>query len=82
MTEYEKSLYDVHANNWDSLFITMLRTDDHFLEKKIHRFLYAYYYTIEQKHIMFHYHCLLSYIHHALRKTILTYDTCQSNQSE
>ncbi|CAM3645747.1 YhdB family protein [Mesobacillus zeae] len=63
--EYDRALYYTHRSQWDNLLILMVRTDDHFLAKKIQLFLHAYHfetdYTIIEKHL----YGLLRYIDHA-----------------
>ncbi|WP_071459031.1 YhdB family protein [Bacillus massilinigeriensis] len=63
--DYDRALYYAHRSQWDNLLILMVRTDDHFLSKKIQHFLHAYHfekdYTIVERSL----YSLLRYIDHA-----------------
>lgn len=68
MYDYEHTLHYLMWKKWDELFMMMIRTKDDFLEKKIHCFLHAYYYTRERQDILTNHKKLLAYINHALQK--------------
>ena len=66
MLEYEYALNYVLWNRFDDLFTIMLRTQDHFLQKKIENLLYAYYYPHLSYHTEDAKDALLQYLEHAM----------------
>ncbi len=63
--DYERTLYYTHRSEWDNLLILMVRTEDHFLSKKIEHFLHAYTFERDYSVIEKHLYSLLRYIDHA-----------------
>lgn len=64
-SDYDRALYYTHRSEWDNLLILMVRTDDHFLAKKIEDFLHAYNFETEYSAIEKRLYSLLRYIDHA-----------------
>ncbi|MFJ7975885.1 YhdB family protein [Peribacillus sp. JNUCC 23] len=64
-TDYDRALFYTHRSEWDNLLILMVRTRDHFLSKKIERFLHAYHFEHDHKLIETHLYALLRYLDHA-----------------
>lgn len=64
-TEYDQALFYTHRSEWDNLLILMVRTDDHFLSKKIEHFLHAYTFENNYSVIEKQLYSLLRYIDHA-----------------
>jgi hypothetical protein len=71
--DYELALNYVLWGHWDDLFTLMLRTKDDLLEKKIHQFLHAYYYSSANKEIIATHDNLLFYIDHAMENMLVHY---------
>lgn len=67
--DYDKALYYILWGQWDDLLVLMVRTDDDLLSKKIHHFLSAYHYSLDQSHIIESHDKLLDYIDHAMKHT-------------
>lgn len=65
MMDYDRALYYTHRSEWDNLLILMVRTDDHFLAKKIEHFLHAYNFENDYSIIEKCLYSLLRYIDHA-----------------
>jgi hypothetical protein len=63
--DYDCALYYTHRSQWDNLLILMVRTEDHFLAKKIEHFLHAYNFEKDYSVIEKHLYSLLRYIDHA-----------------
>ncbi len=63
--DYDRALYYTHRSEWDNLLILMVRTEDHFLSKKIEHFLHAYHFSKEYSSIEKTLYALLQYIDHA-----------------
>jgi hypothetical protein len=63
--DYDRALYYTHRSQWDNLLILMVRTSDHFLAKKIERFLHAYNFEKDYSIIEKQLYSLLRYIDHA-----------------
>ena len=63
--DYDRALYYTHRSEWDNLLILMVRTEDHFLSKKIEHFLHAYNFEHDYKIIEDTLYSLLRYIDHA-----------------
>lgn len=63
--DYDRALYYTHRSEWDNLLILMVRTEDHFLSKKIEHFLHAYHFSKNYTTIEKTLHSLLQYIDHA-----------------
>ena len=63
--DYDRALYYTHRSEWDNLLILMVRTTDHFLEKKIEHFLHAYNFENDYAIIEKKLYSLLRYIDHA-----------------
>lgn len=67
--EYDQALYYTHRSEWDNLLILMVRTEDHFLSKKIEKFLRAYQFSDEYTEIERQLYALLRYLEHASEMT-------------
>ncbi|MEQ2528021.1 YhdB family protein [Bacillaceae bacterium CLA-AA-H227] len=65
IVDYDRALYYTHRSEWDNLLILMVRTQDHFLSKKIEHFLHAYTFEKDYMEIEKHLYSLLRYIDHA-----------------
>lgn len=63
--DYDRALYYTHRSEWDNLLILMVRTEDHFLSKKIEHFLHAYNFEHDYSVIEKNLYSLLRYIDHA-----------------
>ncbi|PLR79673.1 hypothetical protein CVD25_00540 [Bacillus canaveralius] len=63
--DYDRALYYTHRSEWDNLLILMVRTNDHFLSKKIEHFLHAYNFERDYTVIESTLYTLLRYIDHA-----------------
>ncbi|PLR77554.1 hypothetical protein CU633_10180 [Bacillus sp. V3-13] len=63
--DYDRALYYTHRSEWDNLLILMVRTEDHFLSKKIEHFLHAYNFERDYTVIENTLYALLRYIDHA-----------------
>ena len=70
MTDYERSMFYIQNAQWDNLLILMVRTNDHFLAKKIERFLHSYHYVRDNHEIEGNLCELLNYLDHS--NTIVT----------
>lgn len=68
--DYDRALYYTYRSEWDNLLILMVRTKDHFLSKKIEKFLHAYYFHPGSKLVKEQLLALLQYIDHASRQAI------------
>lgn len=64
-SDYDRALYYTHRSQWDNLLILMVRTNDHFLAKKIEQFLHAYNFEKDYGVIERRLYALLRYIDHA-----------------
>ncbi|WP_210364723.1 YhdB family protein [Bacillus sp. REN3] len=64
-SDYDRALYYTHRSEWDNLLILMVRTDDHFLAKRIEHFLHAYNFENDYSIIEKRLYSLLRYIDHA-----------------
>jgi len=65
MTDYERSILYIQHAEWDNLLILMVRTRDHFLAKKIEKFLHAYHYICNNEEIENNLCELLNYLNHS-----------------
>ncbi len=63
--DYDRALFYTHRSEWDNLLILMVRTQDHFLSKKIEHFLHAYNFEKDYSVIEKKLYALLRYIDHA-----------------
>ncbi|MFD1017647.1 YhdB family protein [Thalassobacillus hwangdonensis] len=68
-SDYDRALYYTIWGQWDDLLILMVRTDDHFLSKKIEVFLHAFHYSSTDQQLMESHEELLHYIDHAMATT-------------
>jgi len=71
MNDYTCALNDVLLENWDNLFMLMMRTTDDFLRKKIELLLVHIEKTVHPHLIRKSYDSLLSYIYHAQNQQII-----------
>ncbi|MCP3032429.1 YhdB family protein [Halobacillus sp. A1] len=67
--DYEKALNFMIWGQWDDLLVLMVRTNDHFLAKKIESFLHAYHYPDSEASLYVTHENLLHYIDHAQAAT-------------
>lgn len=63
--DYDRALYYTHRSQWDNLLILMVRTNDHFLAKKIEHFLHAYHFEKDYAVVEKKLYRLLRYIDYA-----------------
>lgn len=68
--DYDRALYYTYRSEWDNLLILMVRTKDHFLSKKIEKFLHAYYFQTDSERVKEQLLALLHYIDHASKQAI------------
>ncbi|MGN1400461.1 MAG: YhdB family protein [Bacillus sp. (in: firmicutes)] len=66
-TDYDRAVFYTHQSQWDHLLILMVRTEDHFLSKKIEHFLHAYQFEKDYTVIQRYLYVLLRYLEHASR---------------
>lgn len=66
--DYDKALYYAHRSEWHELLVLMVNTEDHFLSKKIERFLHAYSYSSDYSDIERKLYALLRYLDFAIEK--------------
>ncbi|RDW19857.1 YhdB family protein [Oceanobacillus chungangensis] len=65
--DYDKALYFTLWGQWDDLLVLMVRTNDDILSKKIHHFLHAYNYSLDEQKIIESHDNLLYYLDHAMK---------------
>lgn len=71
MNDYTCALHDILLENWDNLFLTMMRTTDDLLRKKIEQFLHHYYHSAHTESIRMAHDALLAYVYHAQNNQII-----------